>query len=277
MLRELYVGPHRGISQMESAGMLTKKAEEVMAYIEPLLQGCAYAEDEGLQAEEDVPEILQAALTRRVVTRDFCSLDVPQEAKRKIENIISFSQYDVESGLEEDLLVRANRYLYDQALFMREVDYCRLSKRLGSLTAEGDIIKYMSYFDRESVAGEMDIITFMATDRASSKPFTHIERNLTAIVGIKKRLDACKAAIRAELDVCSACSPISVGSAFSGLPTALADGESAYSDSMLSASDEYHGFVQTSPDVYTKLSNPHFVCNQRAAASYANYRKSLAE
>ena len=272
----MYAGPNRGISQMESAGMLTKKAEEVMTYIEPLLQGCAFVEDDDIHSEDDVPEILKATLTRRVVTRDFCSLDVPQVARKKIENILSFSQYDVESGLEEDLLVRANRYLCDQALFLREVDYGRLSKRLGSLTAEGDIIKYMSYFDRESVAGDMDVITFMATDRASSKPFTHIERNFTAISGIKKRLDESKSAIRAELEASSVCSPFTEGSTISGVPSGRTDIENPYWESLLSTNEEYHGFVQTSPDVYTKISNPHFVCNQRAAASYANYRKSVA-
>lgn len=262
--------------------MVTKKLEEIMSYIEPLLERCAYTEEDDDENGQKaaVPEITKANLSRRKSNREMLSLDVPVEAKQKIETVLEYSQYDTDSGLEEELMNRAHRYLYDQALCVREVDHMRLSKRLSSVTTESDILKYMSYFDKESVAADMDAITFMATDRASSKPFGYIERNFSCIRDIKNRFDQTKAALIADTinDVQSSGRIDDLGNAIDlqcrGMHPVNSDDYCRNTEAVLSTNEEYVGFLQTGPDIYTKISNPHFVCNQRAAASYAKYQKT---
>jgi hypothetical protein len=264
------------LSQTESANKLTKLVESTIVSIEPYLEGCAYVdEDEEKGAvDESIPEITKANLTRKVTQKELASLDIPQEAKDKIENILHFSGYDCDTGLEEEMLQRANRYLYDQALCLREVDYARLSKRLSSCTAESDILKYMSFFDQESIAYEMDAITFTATDRASAKPFSQVGNNFTVIRDIKRRIDGAKLALLAQAATDRQESPIADSSAELQKHIFTAGTGGADDSEHSEANQDYPGFVQTGPDMYTKISNPHFVCNQRAAASYASYRMS---
>lgn len=256
--------------------MLTKVVESTIVSIESLLESCAYADedDENGAVDESIPEIIKANLSRKINQKELASLDIPYEAKTKIENILNFSGYNVDTGLEDELLQRANRYLYDQALCLREVDYSRLSKRLSSCTAESDILKYMSFFDQESIAFEMDAITFTAADRASAKPFSQVGNNFTCIRDIKCRIDEAKGVVLSK---------IAETKKLENLWDADVDPQhriftnptgTTIDIDRTEANEDYPGFVQTGPDMYTKISNPHFVCNQRAAASYASFRVS---
>lgn len=291
-----YSGSYRGMQKSDSAKMVTSLIQSSLVFIESALETCILIGEDS--KEEDVfcaidsksrqasSTPASASLLSSKKVKSIGTVDIPTSVKIQIENILQGRGVDDCMSLEEDILNCANKYLYDQLIYSRETDDDRLSTRLSSLTSELDILNYMSLYSNDLIALDMDSISFMLTDRSSTKPLHHLYNELLPIQTLHETMNNFKQDVLQSFYENS----INVTDAAPLVNTTLNETDLNWNDNLdplsyvtpsgvghLSAStsshEDYPGFLQTGPNVYAKISNPHFVCNEKTVSSYVSYKK----
>jgi hypothetical protein len=160
---------------------------------------------------------------------------------------------------------------------MYYVYFCRLS----SLTNDKNIVNYMSQFTPETVVPDIDTIKFIAADRATSYPLTHLDSSLSKLKPLKKQYD-----LKRKEHITAATAAVATDDTTIDLDTSKIkcfsgdvitdrgneeDKEQAEFDSLRISSKEYTGFTKIGPDLYSKISNPCFICNESAVSFYTRY------
>jgi hypothetical protein len=261
---------HKG----DSAKMITSMVQSSLVFIEPALETCILISNETREEsmyETDEVKSKSAQFSSFLRTRNVKSIgtvDVPSSARMQIENILTGSGLDRVVGLEEDILNCANKYLYDQLIYSREIDEDRLSTRLSSFSSEMDVLSYISLYSNDLVAVEMDTLQFMLTDRASTKPLYHLQQELSLLQSTKTSLNQTKLDILQSQQVAGENWNESLLRS-SQSTMSSADGLEIDSINRFGTNEEYLGFVQTGPDLYAKSANPHFLCNEKTVSSYS--------
>ena len=284
------------MQKSDSAKMVTTLIQSSLVFIESTLETCILIGEDS--KEEDVfcaidsksgqasSTPASASLLSSKKVKSIGTVDIPTSVKIQIENILQ-GRGGVDDdcmSLEEDILNCANKYLYDQLIYSRETDDDRLSTRLSSLTSELDILNYMSLYSNDLIALDMDSISFMLTDRSSTKPLHHLYNELLPIQTLHETMNNFKQDVLQSFYENS----IHVTDAVPVVNTTLSETDlnrndnleplssvtsSGLSVSLSSSQEDYPGFLQTGPNVYAKVSNPHFVCNEKTVSSYVSYRK----
>lgn len=143
----------------------------------------------------------------------------------------------------------------------------------------------MSLFTPESVVPDIDTIKFIADDRATSYPLTELDSSLSKLRVMKKKYDALlKKNIALKNEEKYGC--------YGTVPTSSScvqpddtinqqqnttdkecdeDREQKEFDSLRVSTREYTGFTKIGPDLYSKISNPCFICNESAVIFYTRY------
>jgi hypothetical protein len=310
------------MQKSDSAKMVTTLVQSSLVFIEPALETCVLIGEDS--KEEDIfcaidPKSTSAANSASVSllssksVKSIGTVDLPTSAKIQIENILQGSGTESCVSLEEDILNCANKYLYDQLIYSREIDDDRLSTRLSSLTSELDVLNYMSLYANDLIALDLDSISFMLSDRSSTKPLHHLYNELLSVQTLHQTMnqfksDAIKSFYENSINVSDTDSPASALAASSPAAadpalassltaaTAATVGKELMDESDLSWNEnldplsyvtsrgvghlpasysphgEYPGFLQTGPNVYAKITNPHFVCNEKTVSSYVSYK-----
>jgi hypothetical protein len=309
------------MQKSDSAKMVTSLIHSSLVFIEPALETCILigeaAKEEDLFGAIDSKskQVITSSATAIATTTSPSSLlasksvksigtvDIPTSAKIQIENILQGrgggTSVNIENcmmSLEEDILNCANKYLYDQLIYSREIDEDRLSTRLSSLTSELDVLNYMSLYSNDLIALDMDSISFMLTDRSSTKPLHHLYNELLSIESLHETMnhfkqDVIQSFYQNSINVADAPPPADPAAADLVHETNGSVNETdlnwnEYLDplsyvtskgvghlpSSYSSHGDYPGFIQTGPNVYAKVSNPHFVCNEKTVSSYVSYK-----
>ena len=151
--------------------------------------------------------------------------------------------------------------------------------RLSSLTNDKNIVTYMSMFTQDSVVMDIDTIKFIATDRATSYPLTALDACLSKLRPLKKKFDQKlkKTATKHSSDkqcVNNSKNALAVAKYGADLEE---ESEQKEFDLLRVSSKEYVGFTKIGPDLYSKISNPSFICNESAANFYTMYSNTLKE
>jgi hypothetical protein len=275
--------------QSDSAKMFTSLTQSSLVFIEPSLEDCIFIgqdspDDDIFSAINSKSESSSSFLSSKRV-KNIGTVDIPSSAKIQIENILQGSTLENCTSLEEDILNCANKYLYDQLIYSREIDDDRLSTRLSSFTSELDILNYMSLYSNDLIALDMDSIHFMLTDRSSSKSLHHLQNELISIRSLQQTMNLLR---EQTIQDFYSSSLLSVGSE-EGKEEKEEERKTQESDQEIaeinredptalastlapSAYGEYLGFIQTGPDLYAKIANPHFLCNEKTVSSYASFK-----
>lgn len=125
----------------------------------------------------------------------------------------------------------------------------------------------------------MDAIKFIAMDRATSYPLTELDSLLTKLSPLKKKYDALLAQKKqssthvgvSEKPISSAAAEVYSIHQQEADKVSTEVKEQREFDSLRVSSEEYAGFAKIGPDLYSKISNPCFICNESAVIFYTKY------
>lgn len=151
-------------------------------------------------------------------------------------------------------------------------NYFITMSRLSSLTNDKNIVNYMSQFSPELVVPDIDTVKFIATDRATSYPLTELDICLSKLRPLKKKYDMLMKS-NASPKKNGQGEAMSTGKTptVESVAETIEDKEQKEFDSLRVSSKEYFGFTKIGPDLYSKISNPCFICNESAAIFYTRY------
>lgn len=157
------------------------------------------------------------------------------------------------------------------------------------MTNDKNIVNYMSQFSQDTIVPDIDTIKFIATDRATSYPLTELDSRLSKLKPLKKKYDLFVKQKSTLSDPDGG-----VGEEKAGGPGQVfkakystddedeeardeskdhdsEEDEQKEFDSLRVSSKEYAGFTKIGPDLYSKISNPCFICNESAVIFYTHY------
>jgi hypothetical protein len=167
--------------------------------------------------------------------------------------------------------------------------------RLSTFTNDKNIVHYISQFAPEAVVPDIDSIKFIATDRATSYPLSELDFALSKLKPLKKKYDLltksnATPSIASAGEQSGSNNNISTDMANSNIPFSSANGDATNQpqeieegqeseedkeqkefDSLRVSTKEFPGFTKIGPDLYSKMSNPCFICNESAVIFYTKY------
>ena len=147
---------------------------------------------------------------------------------------------------------------------------------MSSLTDDKQVVNYISLFTPETIAPVVDEINYITSDRGSSHPLTALKAALEKLEPLRRKHDLLKMFERNGLsENTESKTPSQCRNDSSGEIESSETKEQEEFDSLRLSSNDYPGFTRVGHDLYSKISNPCFVCNESAVAFYLKCRKNM--
>jgi hypothetical protein len=223
------------------------------------------------------PVSLRASLTTKSVTYDN-SVRIPESVRSKLYD--ACMKRKIGFGIESKLQALAARYLFQQVVYAREISMHRLASRLSALTTEKTILEYALTFEKESLAANLDMMTFIATDGPSYQAFYELENLVESLSVLHERHNQKVRELLNEYNKQASTKFPEPASAAVEPEFRMVIGDVTATEQALISkvtNKEYPGFKCVGNDQYEKLSNPYLHINEIAAMRFEDLVQRLSK
>ena len=188
------------------------------------------------------------------------------ETTSRLEKVSKINHFP--SGLELELQVKCSQFLIDQAMYHREIVAEKISRKTSTLSTPKTLLKYASYFEKESLVSEYSQLVSSYGEVSKSNNDAEMEDLLISLNPLYELYKTLKTSEGLQGDVDTHLP----SSTFAEMHT-LNSWHQPEKDKASSSGKEYQGFKEISYDLYVKLNNPYFRMNEIGVVCYLHAKK----